>query len=76
MGQNTAFINAPFTAGYFYAWRESVRPEDETPQLMKFILNRWYVLVGIRVDCSFLWVWSARWMWTRFAGWILADPGL
>lgn len=45
VGQNTIFIITPFTAGYFYAWMESVRPEDETPRLIKFILSRWYVLI-------------------------------
>lgn len=34
-----------FTMGYFYAWMESVRSEDETPRPIKFILSLWYVLL-------------------------------
>ncbi len=44
----TLYSVTQLTAGYFYAWMESVRPEDETPRLIKFILSCCYVLIEIR----------------------------
>lgn len=85
------FTHIHLTAGYFYAWMETIRREDETPRLIKFIPNFWYVLLEpcilrlTEVERKLLFVsWSAWWMWTRLAGWVssvrlhrtsMSDPG-
>lgn len=85
------FTHIHLTAGYFYAWMETIRREDETPRLIKFIPNFWYVLLEpcilrlTEVERKLLSVsWSAWWMWTRLAGWVssvrlhrtsMSDPG-